>query len=210
MCIRDSIQNLEQPFLIWACNCLVKFWRSPKNFKIQNFLGGIFFDKWLRIFHKKFWLLKFFGLRQNLTRQLQAQIKKGCSKFWICHTFKNFLNCGDNSTFKKRWADNVLKKISFHTRPIFDVKILEFWKKKSSKFFLIDSPLMTPATIFSHMKFWISKKNPDSSNFWRSPKNFKMWVVWHALEEYFWNWYTNHIVKNWRVPQRLDLKYHPS
>ena len=35
------IQNLEQPFLIWACNCLVKFWRSPKNFKIQNFLGGI-------------------------------------------------------------------------------------------------------------------------------------------------------------------------
>ena len=35
------IQNLEQPFLIWACNCLVKFWRSPKNFKIQNLLGGI-------------------------------------------------------------------------------------------------------------------------------------------------------------------------
>ena len=35
------IQNLEQPFLIWACNCLVKFWRSPKNFKIQNFWGGI-------------------------------------------------------------------------------------------------------------------------------------------------------------------------
>ena len=34
------IQNLEQPFLIWACNCLVKFWRSPKNFKIQNFSGG--------------------------------------------------------------------------------------------------------------------------------------------------------------------------
>ena len=36
------IQNLEQPFLIWACNCLVKFWRSPKNFKIQNLFGGIF------------------------------------------------------------------------------------------------------------------------------------------------------------------------
>ena len=31
------IQNLEQPFLIWAGNCHVKFWRSPKNFKIQNF-----------------------------------------------------------------------------------------------------------------------------------------------------------------------------
>ena len=36
------IQNLEQPFLIWACNCLVKFWRSPKNFKIQKFLWKIF------------------------------------------------------------------------------------------------------------------------------------------------------------------------
>ena len=59
-----------------------------------------------------------------------------------------------------------------------------------------------------NFEFW--KKNPDASNFWRSPKNFKMWVIWHALEEYFWNWYTNHIVKNWRVPQRLDLKYHPS
>ena len=35
------IQNLEQPFLIWACNCLVKFWRSPKNFKIQKFLWKI-------------------------------------------------------------------------------------------------------------------------------------------------------------------------
>ena len=89
-----------------------------------------------RIPPKKFWILKIFGLRQNLTRQLQAQIKKGCSKFWICHTFKNFLNCGDNSTFKKRWADNVLKKISFHTRPIFDVKILEFWKKNFVKIFI--------------------------------------------------------------------------
>ena len=35
------IQNLEQPFLIWACNCLVKFWRSPKNFKIRKFLWKI-------------------------------------------------------------------------------------------------------------------------------------------------------------------------
>ena len=33
------IQNLEQPFLIWASNCPVKFWRSPKNFKFQNFFG---------------------------------------------------------------------------------------------------------------------------------------------------------------------------
>ena len=57
---------------------------------------------------KIFWVFKFFGLRQNLTRQLQAQIKEGCSKFWICHTFNNFLNCGANSTFKKWWADNVL------------------------------------------------------------------------------------------------------
>ena len=27
------------------------------------------------------------------------------------------------------------------------------------------------------------------------------------IEEYFWNWYTNHMVKDWRVSQRLD---HPS
>ena len=84
-----------------------------KSKKFQNpkfFLGKYFFDKRLIILHKIFWILKIFGLRQNLTRQLQARIKKGCSKFWICHTFKNFLNCGDNSTFKKRWADNVLKK----------------------------------------------------------------------------------------------------
>ena len=103
-----------------------------------------------------------------------------------------------------------LKKNSFHTRPIFDVKILEFWNFFSSKFLLIDSPLMTPATIFSHMKFWILKKNPDASNFWRSPKNFKIWVIWHALEEYFWNWYTNHFLEIDGFLQRLDLKYHPS
>ena len=123
------------------------FWFGPaigsSNFdevqkisKFKNFYGKFVIIHQRRIPLKKFWILKFFGLRQNLTRQLQAQIKKGCSKFWICHTFKNFLNCGDNSTFKKRWADNVLKKISFHTRPIFDVKILEFWKKKFVKIFI--------------------------------------------------------------------------
>ena len=82
-----------------------------KSKKFQNpkfFWGEFIFDKRLRIFHKNFWISKIFRLRQNLTRQLQAQIKKGCSKFWICHTIKNFLNCGTNSTFKKRWADNVL------------------------------------------------------------------------------------------------------
>ena len=126
-----------------------------------------------RIPPKKFWILKFFGLRQNLTRQLQAQIKKGCSKFWICHTFKNFLNCGTNSTFKKRWADNVLIFFfHFTLDPFLTWKFWNFGILFSSKFLLIDSPLMTPATIFSHMKFWILKKNPDSSNFWRSPKNF--------------------------------------
>ena len=123
------------------------FWFGPaiasSNFdevqkisKFKNFYGKFVIIYQRRIPPKKFWILKFFGLRQNLTRQLQAQIKKGCSKFWICHTFKNFLNCGDNSTFKKRWADNVLKKISFHTRPIFDVKILEFWKKNFVKIFI--------------------------------------------------------------------------
>ena len=106
------------------------FWFGPaiavSNFdevqkisKSKIFWREFFFDKRLRIFHKNFWISKIFRLRQNLTRQLQAQIKKGCSKFWICHTFKNFLNCGTNSIFKKQWADNVLIFFSFHTRPIF-------------------------------------------------------------------------------------------
>ena len=79
-----------------------------KNSKFKKFLGEILSRFKLRIFKKKLRILKIFGLRQNLTRQLQAQIKKGCSKFWICHTFKNCLNCGTNFTFKKLGADNVL------------------------------------------------------------------------------------------------------
>ena len=87
------IQNLEQPFLICACNCLVKFWRSPKNFKIQKFLWKLCNHLSKKNFPQKFWILKFFGLRQNLTRQLQTQIKKGCSKFWILEwsLFKNWV-----------------------------------------------------------------------------------------------------------------------
>ena len=95
------------------------FWFGPaiasSNFdevqkisKSKIFWGQFFFDKRIRVFHKNFWILKFFGLRQNLTQQLPAQIKKGCSKFWICHTFKYCLNCSTNSIFKKQWADNVL------------------------------------------------------------------------------------------------------
>ena len=190
------------------------FWFGPaiasSNFdevqkisKFKNFYGKFVIIYQRRIPPKKFWILKFFGLRQNLTRQLQAQIKKGCSKFWICHTFKNFLTCGDNSTFKKRWADVLIFFFHFTLDPFLTWKFWNYGNFFSSKFLSIDSPLMTPAIIFSHMKFWILKKNPDSSNFWRSPKNFKMWVIWHALEEYFWNWYTNHIVKTWRVPSKV-------
>ena len=113
------------------------FWFGPaigsSNFdevqkisKFKNFYGKFVIIYQRRIPPEKFWILKFFGLRQNLTRQLQAQIKKGCSKFWICHTFNNFLNCGTNSTFKKQWADNVLKKISFHTRQVKQVKMTNF------------------------------------------------------------------------------------
>ena len=47
------IQNLEQPFLIWAGNCHVKFWRSPKNFKIQTFFLKILNLDQKRIFPKK-------------------------------------------------------------------------------------------------------------------------------------------------------------
>ena len=43
---------------------------------------------------------------------------------------------------------------------------------------------------------------------WAQRPNF--WAHGHAPREYFWNWYTSHIVKNWWDPQRLDLKHHPS
>ena len=96
--------------LIWFGPAIASsnFDEDQKISRLKNFYGKFLIVYQRRIPPKKFWILKFFGLRQNLTRQLQAQIKKGCSKFWICHTFKNFLNCGTNSTFKKRWADNVL------------------------------------------------------------------------------------------------------
>ena len=95
------------------------FWFGPaiaaSNFdevqkisKFKKFWGKILLWYKLRIPPKKFWILKFFGLRQNLTRQLPAQIKKGCPKFWICYTFKDYLNCGTNFSFEKQWADNVL------------------------------------------------------------------------------------------------------
>ena len=104
--------------------------------------------------------LKFFGLRQNLTRQLPAQIKKGCSKFWICHTFKYCLNCGTNSIFKKQWADNVLIFFSFHTRPIFDVKILEFWKFFYVKIFIDRQPIdATSNNFFFHEILNFEKKS---------------------------------------------------
>ena len=40
-----NIINLEYTFLIWAGNCFVKFWRSPKNFKFQN--SNFYFGKLL-------------------------------------------------------------------------------------------------------------------------------------------------------------------
>ena len=111
--------------------------------KFKIFLGKILLWYKLRIPPKKFWILKFFGLRQNLTRQLQAKIKKGYSKFWICHTFKNFLNCGTNSTFKKRWADNVLNFffISHSTH---------FWHGKSIPLWEYDLCTDTSASLHIH------------------------------------------------------------
>ena len=102
----DSSEKLFNDFIHEIPPCLA-FIEENSSIDTVNFYGKFVIIYQRRIPPKKFWILKFFGLRQNLTRQLQAQIKKGCSKFWICHTFKNFLNCGNNSTFKKRWADNV-------------------------------------------------------------------------------------------------------
>ena len=76
--------------------------------KFKIFWENFFLDLNYKFSKKHFLILKNFGLRQNSTRQLPAQIKKGCSKFWICHTFKDCLNCGTNFSIKKLWADNVL------------------------------------------------------------------------------------------------------
>ena len=47
------------------------------------------------------------GAIKKKLKTLSAQIKKGCPKFWICYTFKDYLNCGTNFSFEKQWADNI-------------------------------------------------------------------------------------------------------
>ena len=44
------IQNLEQPFLIWACNCLVKFWRGNCRRKSKKVAPNFRYVIHLRIF----------------------------------------------------------------------------------------------------------------------------------------------------------------
>ena len=146
-------------FLFGPAIASSNFDEVQKIAKFKNFYGKFLIVYQRRIPPKKFWILKFFGLRQNLTRQLPAQIKKGCSKFWICHTFKNCLNCGTISIFKKLWADDVLIFFYFNLDPFLrgNFRNLDFFSSKSL--------LIQPSTIFSHMKFQILKKNPDASNF---------------------------------------------
>ena len=117
---------------------------KSKKFQNSKFFWGEFLIYIKEEFsHKKIWILKFFGLRQNLTWQLPAQIKKGCSKFWICYTFKNCLNCGTNFIFKKPWANNVLnfsKKFGFKKFP----RRIFFWKSRIAPIFFT----------FQDMKNW--------------------------------------------------------
>ena len=117
--------------LIWFGSAIAasNFDEVHKISKFKIFCGKLLIQIKREFSQKKFWILKFFGLRQNLTWQLPAQIKKGCSKFWICHTFKNCLNCGTNSIFKKLGEDNVL--IFFHVTfdPFLTWKFWNFEKK---------------------------------------------------------------------------------
>ena len=79
------------------------FFDSGRQLPSQILTKIISWFKW-RIFPKIFLNLEIFWTSSKLT----AQIIKGCSKFWIFHTFKYCLNCSTNSIFKKQWADNVL------------------------------------------------------------------------------------------------------
>ena len=90
---------------------------------------------------KKFWILKFFGLRQNLTRQLPAQIKKVYSKFLIFHTFRKYLNCGTKFFFGQHRAECVLIFFWFHDLTHFDVKIFEIQNFFFIKIFLDTKPI---------------------------------------------------------------------
>ena len=56
---------------------------------------------------KYFW--KFFGLRQNLTGQYQAQIKKGTSRIRMCYKVWYYLNC--DTKIVLIWACNCPVKI---------------------------------------------------------------------------------------------------
>ena len=114
-------------------------WQLPCQIltKSIKFQISIFFLGKLLIYIKEefpkenFLILKFFGLRQNLTRQLPAQIKKRSSKFWICYTFKNYLNCGTNFIFEKLRAINVFIFFLFHVWPI----LTRFFFRNSKKKF---------------------------------------------------------------------------
>ena len=69
------IQNLEQPFLIWASNCRVKFWRSPKNFKIQNFFLKILNLNLERIFPQKRLMIRIYKwLQKAFSKWLMGSI----------------------------------------------------------------------------------------------------------------------------------------
>ena len=125
----------------------------PKISKFQNFYGKFVIIYQRRIPPKKFWILKFFGLRQNLTRQLPAQIKKVFSKFWICYTICRYLSCGAKIFFKKVGAECVLIFFWFLTRPILTQKISISKFFFSSKFYLILSLLTALIQFFSKIVF---------------------------------------------------------
>ena len=81
------IQNLEQPFLIWACNCLVKFWRSPKNFKIQKFLWNILnrLSK-MNSLQKNFWFWNFLDFAKIWRGNCRLKSKKVAPNFgYVVH-----------------------------------------------------------------------------------------------------------------------------
>ena len=122
-----------------------------KSKKFQNskiFWGKFIFDIIRRFSPKKFWILKFFGLRQNLTRQLPAQIKKVFSKFWICYTICKYLSCGAKIFFKKVGAEGVLIFFLIFDATHFDAKNFDFQIFFFVKILLDTKPFDCLNTIF--------------------------------------------------------------
>ena len=112
--------------------------------------------------------------------QLPAQIKKRSSKFWICNTFKNYLNYGTNFTFEKLRAINVLSFFLISRATHFDAIFFQNSKKNYAKIFIDRQPIDATYNIFFSLENLNFEKKKLMRQILTSPKNFKIWAHGHA------------------------------